>query len=93
MTREEVLADMDAGSPRFREWVQPQSGMYDDLSAKNCAFAKFLKAHGFQNPLVGGTEFYFDAADNGDGHKLSGKMYYAINSGNNTFEALSERLA
>lgn len=93
MTREEVLVDIEAGCPRFREWVRLQSGTYDDLSAKDCAFAQFLKAHGFRNPLVGGRAFYFNGATDDDGYTLSDKMYNAINSGKNTFEALAERLA
>lgn len=92
MTRDEILADMEAGSPAFREWVQGQVGEYDDMSATDCAFAQFLKAEGFKDAVVGGTFFYFHAYEERS-CRFTDKMRHAINSGENTFEALAERLA
>lgn len=37
MTREEVLVDIEAGCPRFREWAIGQEGSYDYGRPDACA--------------------------------------------------------
>lgn len=92
MTREEVLADIEAGCPRFREWVIGQGGSYDYGRSEKCAFARFLQAQGFDRPLVGGSQFYFRVGEEG-AHMLSLKLAQALVAVPHTFEALAERLA